>query len=87
MVFYGNEVIFFKAGVQQGDPEGPPLISDTLMYIVDGVTNEMNEWYLDDGNIADEADVVLSDFRRLIVGLAKMGFKISSFKSELVFLD
>ena len=63
-------------GVQQGDPEGPPLFSDALMDIVEGVTSEMNEWYLDDGNIADEADVVLNDFRRLIVGLANVGLQI-----------
>ena len=74
-------------GVQQGDPEGPPLFSDALMDIVERVTCEMNEWYLDDGNIADEADVVLNDFRRLIVGLANMGLQIISSKCELVFLD
>ena len=43
------------------------------MDFVEGVTSEMNERYLDDGKIADEADIVLNDFRRLIVGLAKNG--------------
>ena len=57
------------------------------MEILEGVTSEMDEWYLDDGNIADEADVVLNDFRRLIVGLAKMGLQINYSKCELVFLD
>ena len=54
------------------------------MDIVEGVTSEMNEWYLDDGNIADEVDVALNDFRRLIVGLANMGFQINSSKCEIV---
>ena len=81
-LFYGNEVIPSSEGVQQGDPEGPPLFSDDLMDIVEGVTSEMNEWYLDDGNIADEADVVLNDFRRLIVSLANMGLQINSLSAS-----
>ena len=48
------------------------------MDFVEGVTSEMNEWYLDDGKIADEADIVLNDFRRLIAGLAKMGLQMNS---------
>ena len=47
----------------------------------------MNKWYLDDGNIADEVDVVLNDFRRLIVGLANMDLQINSSKCEIVCLD
>ena len=76
-----------REGVQQGDPEGQPLFIDALTEIVEGVTSEMNEWYLDDGNIADEADVILNDFPRLIVGFANMGLQTNYSKCELVFLD
>ena len=54
------------------------VFSDALMDFVEGVTSELNDWYLDDGKIADEADIVLNDFRRLIVGLAKMGLQMNS---------
>ena len=54
------------------------FFSDALMDFVEGVTSEMNECYLDDGKIADETDIVLNDFRRLIVGLAKMGLQMNS---------
>ena len=74
-LFYGNEVIPSSEGVQQGDPEGRLLFSDVSMDIVERVTSEMNEWYLNDGNIADEADVLLNDLRRLIVGLRIWAFK------------
>ena len=83
-LFYGNEMILSSEGVQQGDHEGPLFFSDALMDFVEGVTSEINEWYLDDGKIADEAAIVLNDFQRLIVGLAKMGLQINS---SILFLD
>ena len=57
------------------------------MNFVEEVISEMSEWYLDDGNIADEAEVVLIDFQRLIVSLANLGLQINSSKCELVFID
>ena len=79
VVVFFDAVILSGKGVQQGDPEGPHIFSE-------GVISEMNEWYLDDGYIAAEADLVLINFKRLIVGHANMGLKINTSKCELVFL-
>ena len=46
-----------EVGVQQGDPEGPPLFSDRIMDIIDRLSSLLNFWYLADGNLGDRAGV------------------------------
>ena len=41
-------------GTQQGDPEAPPLFSETIHTLVKQLESKINIWYLDDGNLADD---------------------------------
>ena len=54
-LFFGEDIIMSEIGVQQGDPEGPPLFSDLIMENISSLCSVLNIWYLDDGNIGDKA--------------------------------
>ena len=91
---YGSESLLFfekfripsRVGVQQGDPEGPPLFSDVLQDLVDELLSKLNTWYLDDGNLSDSAEVVLRDLERIMAAASQLGLEVNPSKCELVFL-
>ena len=85
-LFFGNFVIMSKVGVQQGDPEGPPLFSDLIMDIIDRLSSLLNFWYLDDENLGDRAGVALADLSKIIEAAANFGLELNSSKCKLVFL-
>ena len=85
-LFFGSFVIMSEVGVQQGDPEGPPLFSDLIMDIIDRLSSLLNFWYLDDGNLGDRAGVALADLSKKIEAAANLGLELNSSKCELVFL-
>ena len=58
-LYLGEEIILSQRGVQQGDPLGPALFAFTLQSIVTNINTELNVWYLDDGTIAGDREVVL----------------------------
>ena len=76
-----------EVGVQQGDPEGPPLFSGLIMDIIDRRSSLLNFWYLDDGNLGDRAGVALADLSKIIEAAANLGLELNSSKCELVFLS
>ena len=86
-LFFGSFVIMSEVGVQQGDPEGPPLFSDLIMDIIDRLSSLLNFWYLDDGNLGDRAGVALADLSKIIEAAANLGLELNSSKCELVFLS
>ena len=49
-LFSGHKVIQSQEACQQGDPEGPALVSDTIQDLVNQMVSQNNVWYLDDGN-------------------------------------
>ena len=85
-LFYGNFTISSDEGAQQGDPEGPPVFSDTINDMVGNVDTELNIWFLDDGNIAGNWQRVLWNFSRIIEESEKLGLEIHSKKCEITFL-
>ena len=85
-LYFNSHVLPSMQGVQQGDPEGPPIFCDSINEIVVSLKSELNIWYLDDGNLADHYDVVLKDLAHVIAASAKVGLKVKPSKCELVFL-
>ena len=87
LLFYGENTILSQIGAQQGDPLGPLLFSLTIHKLIQNLKSELNVWYLDDGSICDDPDIVLSDFKTIIKESEKLGLHINPSKCELFFLS
>ena len=85
-LFFGDELLNSKEGVQQGDPLGPFLYSITVMNLLRGCESELNLWYLDDANLAGDPSIVLADFSRILENGKSFGEMVNPSKSELTFL-
>lgn len=84
-LFFHRNVISSQTGAQQGDPTGPLLFSLTLHPIISKLNSQLNFFYLDDGVLCDEANVVLADFQKLIAECKSIGLDINPSKCELYF--
>ena len=76
-------VIESKEGVQQGDPLGPFLYSLAYRNLTKSLKSELNLWYLDDGTIADDLDVVLADYKKILEAAESLGPPVNPNKCEL----
>ena len=85
-LFYRDKIILSEEGAQQGDPEGPPLFSDTINDTIRSLCSKLNLWYLDDGNLAGTFEDVLNDYTTLRSAFLAMGLEVNPQKCELVFL-
>ena len=45
-LFYGDSVIKFCEGTQEGDPESPALFSGSIQNLIDSLESKINLWYL-----------------------------------------
>lgn len=84
-LFFGNDTIMSQVGAQQGDPCGPLAFSLSIQPIIEGMASELNLWYLDDGTLCGEPEVVLSDLRKLINECKRIGLNVNPSKCELFF--
>ena len=85
-LFYGSSVIMSEDGTQQGGPEAPPLFAETIHTLVKQLESEINIWYLDDGNLADDYKVVLRDLKNIRKSEQIYGLSLNTEKCELCFL-
>ena len=85
-LFHREKIILSEEGAQQGDPEGPPLFSDTINDTIKSLCSKLNLWYLDDGNLAGSFEDVLNDYTTLRSAFLAMGLEVNPQKCELVFL-
>ena len=58
-LIYGDTIISSEEGTQRGDPEAPPLLAETIEVLVNDMKSKINEWYLDDGKLANDYKIVL----------------------------
>ena len=86
-LFYRNQILSSATGIQQGDPGGPALFSLGIDHIVKSLKSEVNLWYLDDSNIADNPLVVLEDLQLILRELNKIGLSINASKCEMICLN
>ena len=82
-LLFGDGIIESSEGVQQGDPLGPFLFSLGIMDIVKSMHSELNIWYLDDGTIAGDAEVVLKCYEEIMKAKNTHGLEINPTKCEL----
>ena len=64
-LFYEDSVIKSCEGTQQGDPETPVLISDSIQNLIDSLESKMNLWYLDNRTLGDDYRPVLKDLKKV----------------------
>ena len=86
-LFFGNETLFSKEGVQQGDPLGPFLFSLSINDLISSCKSDYNMWYLDDGTLGGKADVVFSDFQKIWSAENSLGLKVNPAKCKLISLN
>jgi hypothetical protein len=61
-LIFGEEIIASAEGVQQGDPLGPLLFCLTLHPILQLLRSDFKVFYMDDGTIDGNHEVVAEDF-------------------------
>ena len=76
-LFWGNEALWSKEGVQQGDPMGPFLFCLAIHGVVTNLNSTVNCWYLDDGSLVGDVNTVSADFERLSSQSANLGLSIN----------
>ena len=86
-LFLGNETLFSKEGVHQGDPLGPFLFSLSINDLISSCKSHYNMWFLDDGTLGGKADVVFSDFQKNLSVENSLGLKVNPAKCELISLN
>ena len=61
-LIFGEYLLSSDEGVQQGDPMGPLLFSLATFSLAKSMKSELNMWYLDDGCLGGDVDLLISDF-------------------------
>ena len=81
---FGNFLISSEEGVQQGDPLGPLLFCATSLRLAKLMKSELNVWYMDDGTLGGDADVLLIDFNTVRRVGQELGLELNEQKCELI---
>ena len=84
-LFYGSQKIPSQTGCQQGDPLGPLLFSLGIHSIVQDLVCELNLFYLDDGTLGGDPEIVFNAFQKLVHLFSLIGLEINTSKCELFF--
>jgi hypothetical protein len=81
---FGEFLISSAEGVQQGDPLGPLLFCAAAQKLARLMKSQLNLWYMDDGSLGGEVDVLIEDFETVRrIGRA-IGLLVNDQKCELV---
>ena len=81
-LLYNQHTIFSESGVQQGDPLGPLLFSIAIQPIIDQLQSKHNIWFLDDGTICDNLEVLYKDFTFIQNESQKIGLELNINKCD-----
>ena len=71
-------------GAQQGDPLGPLLFCAAAQKLARLMKSTLNIWYMDDGSLGDEVDVLIEDFEVVRRIGSAIGLLLNEHKCELV---
>ena len=81
---FGDHVLFSPEGIQQDDPLSGLLFSLVLRSLTDNLRSSFNVWYLDDGSLGYEWDVVIDDLQSLILRCEEVGLHLNLEKCEII---
>ena len=62
---FGDFLISSEEGVQQGDPLGPLLFCAASLNLAKSLKAELNVWYMDDGTLGGEIEVLMEDMETI----------------------
>lgn len=82
-LMYKEHLVLSSMGCQQGDPLGPAIFSLGIHPIISSLDCNFNIWYLDDGTLGGQPDVVLGDLKVLIDRFNAIGLELNFAKCEL----
>lgn len=83
LLLYGSRIINSSVGCQQGDPLGPLCFSLAIHPLVKKIQSAFNVFYLDDGTIGDDYNIVLKDFKSFMSECKELGLSVNQSKCEL----
>jgi hypothetical protein len=83
-LMYNTHVIPSLEGVQQGDPLGPLLFCIAINDHIKKLESNLNAWYLDDGSLGGDANIVIEDLLRIRAMKEKLGLELNDAKCELL---
>lgn len=81
---FGKLLLSSDEGAQQGDPLGPLLFCLPTMILIKSLSAEFNLWYLDDGALGGDVDVLLRDIAVVKQLGSDLGLCLNEAKCELV---
>jgi len=85
-LYFGSKFFLSKRGVQQGDPLGPALFALTIHPMILALQSELNVWYLDDGSLADNPEIVLKNLEKIVNIGNSLGLQLHFSKCEMAVL-
>ena len=84
-LIYGDTIISSEEVTQQWDPEARPLFAETIQKLVNDMKSKINEWYLNDENLADDYKIVLKHLKRVMRSENDLGLSLNFANWELIF--
>ena len=85
-LYYGSTNIQSRTGLQQGDPLASVSFALAINSAVRGITCPFNTWFLDDGTLGGELELVLQNLASLQREFLAMGLELNPAKCELTIL-
>ena len=86
-LYFGNDIVLSREGIQQGDPLGPFLFALGIADLTKEMSSEFNCFYLDDGTIGGTQENVLSDYAKIQSAEKELGLAINPSKTELLLVN
>ena len=86
-LFWGQQTLSSREGVQQGDPLGPLLFCLTIHELCSRQESDLCLFYLYDGTLGGSPQEVLQDLQRVEQGAAELGLSLNHEKSEVISID
>jgi len=81
---FGQFLISSEEGVQQGDPLGPLIFCATSLRLAKLMKSPLNIWYMDDGTLGGDVDVLINDFQAIQQVGRTVGLELNVHKCELI---
>ena len=81
---FGEFLLMSDEGAQQGDPLGPLMFCASALKLTKRMESEFNLWFLDDGSLGGEVDILLKDLELIRCVGEQIGLVLSEHKCEIV---
>jgi len=65
MLTFGEYLLLWDEGIQQGNPLGPLLYCVSSLKLARSMTSEFNAWFLDDGSLGGHVSSLLCDLETI----------------------